>query len=61
MKQPISLSLSQDVCASLARVATDEERSRSQVAERLIRAALATRQVASADPPASDREVHANG
>src|ERR1700722_7853209 len=43
VKRPIRISLNQEICASLDRVAASEERSRSQVAERPIRAALASR------------------
>lgn len=56
MKTIVSLSLNPEICASLDRAAASEERSRNQFAERLIRAALASRQSAES---ATEREQRA--
>jgi hypothetical protein len=45
MKKPVTLALGLDTCSALDALATLEERSRSQVADRLLRGALAPHQV----------------
>jgi predicted transcriptional regulator len=55
MKKPVSIALRPETTAALDRVAAEEERSRSQVADRLIRDALAARAPREAAPQQQER------